>query len=63
MRTCSQRHDRRWRMPLPASMPYSECRSASMSGHWASSPDQVSPASDAPFRDCRAVGSPPSYHS
>lgn len=60
MRIFSQRQGRLRRTPDPTSMPYSECRSASMSAHCSSSCSQVS---DPPDRDRRDVGSPPSYHS
>ena len=64
MRTCSHRHDRSRRIPELASMPYSECRSASISGHWARIWCQVRPERPPVCdRACRGVGSPPSYHS
>lgn len=56
MRMRSQRHERSRRMPVPTSMPYVSCRSASIKGHCSSSSPQVSP-----WR--LAFVAPPSYHS
>jgi len=70
MRSWSQRQLRRWRMPLPSawpsstSMPYSECRSASISAHCVSSFDQLRSAYGCGRgRPCFGAGMPPSYHS